>query len=113
MVRRLVEHEDVRFLQHEFAEEQPRRLTTRKSLSLLQTLFAAEEHLAENPRMSSFAAFGSKLCSHSAAVVPFGMEASVVLREVADLRLVSPLHRPGIDDRSCWPHQAWSPRAAP
>src|SRR5215469_2092702 len=45
VVRRLVEHEDIRLLQHELAEEKARGLATGKSLGLLQTLFAAEEHL--------------------------------------------------------------------
>jgi glycerol-3-phosphate dehydrogenase len=47
VVRRLVEHEHVRLLQHDAAEEQPRRLAARQRLGRLQALFAAEEHLAE------------------------------------------------------------------
>ena len=47
VVGRLVENQHVRLLQHDAAEEQPRSLAARERVGRLQTLFAAEEHLAE------------------------------------------------------------------
>ena len=47
--------------------------------------------------MSSLVASGSKLWSHSATVVPFGDGAGVVLGEVADGDLVTPLDLAGVD----------------
>ncbi len=97
VVRRFVEHQDVRLLQHQLAEEKARGLSTGKGLGLLQTLLTAEEHLSEQPANVFFRGLGVK------AVQPFrcgralGDRCGVVLREVADLRLVSPLHLAGVD----------------
>ena len=93
MVRRLVEHEHVGLLEHDAAEQQPRRLAARERLGRLETFFAAEEHLAEQavdflPRRVRVE-----------AVQPFHRRQSLldgarrILREVADRYLVSPLQR--------------------
>src|SRR5665213_3116083 len=48
VIGRLVEDENIRLLQHNLAGEQSRRLATGEGVRLLQPLFTAEEHLAEN-----------------------------------------------------------------
>ena len=47
--------------------------------------------------MSSFDACGSNWCSQSATLVPFSMSPVMVLREIADLGFVSPLHCAGVE----------------
>ena len=49
VVGRLVEHQHVRLLQHDAAQQQPRRLTPRKRFGRFVALLAAEQHLAEQP----------------------------------------------------------------
>ena len=47
VVRRLVEHQHVRLLQHELAEEKARRLASGKGFRRLGALIPQEQHLAE------------------------------------------------------------------
>src|SRR5260370_12781465 len=47
MVGRLVEHEHVRLLQHQFAEEQPRRLSAGEYVGTLLGIIATKQHLAQ------------------------------------------------------------------
>ena len=47
VVGRLVEHQHVRFLQHQLAEDQPRGLAARQRFGRLHSLVAHEQHLAE------------------------------------------------------------------
>ena len=47
VVRRLIEHQHVRLLQHELAEKQPRRLASGKSFRRFHAFIAHEQHLAE------------------------------------------------------------------
>ena len=47
VVRRLVENQEVRLLQHQPAENQPRRFAAREGIGLLQALLSAEEHLSQ------------------------------------------------------------------
>src|SRR5260370_19891290 len=47
MVGRLVEHEHVRLLQHQFAEEQPRRLSAGEYVGTLLGIIARKQHLAQ------------------------------------------------------------------
>src|SRR5688572_29960029 len=49
VVGRLVEHQHVRLLQHDPAEEQARRLATGQGLGRLEAFLAAEQHLPEQP----------------------------------------------------------------
>ena len=97
VVGRLVEHEHVRLLQHDAAEEQPRGLAARQRVGRLQAFFAAEQHLAEQAVDVLRAASGSNWCSHSTAVMPLLDRAGVVLREVADRDLVAPAHRARVE----------------
>ena len=48
MIRWFVKHEHVRLLQHEAAEEQPRRFTARERLGGLQRGFTREEQAPED-----------------------------------------------------------------
>src|SRR6201987_632745 len=96
VVRRFVKDKNVRFLQHQLAEEQARCFTTRECRSGLQSLFTAEKHLPENATN----VFGSRLGIELMQPFVDGLAmldyASVVLRKITDLRLVSPLHIAGI-----------------
>ena len=47
MVGRLVEHEQVRLLQHQLAEDQPRRLSAGKHVGALLGVVARKQHLAQ------------------------------------------------------------------
>src|SRR5258708_906047 len=47
MVGRLVEHEQVRLLQHQFAKEQPRRFSAGEDVGTFVGIVAREQHLAE------------------------------------------------------------------
>src|SRR5580698_3418696 len=48
VVRRLIEDQDVRFLQHQLAEEQTRRFASGECSSRLQSFFTAKEHLPQD-----------------------------------------------------------------
>ena len=49
MVGRLVEDEDVRLLQHDPAEQEPRGFAARERIGRLVAVLAAEQHLPEQP----------------------------------------------------------------
>src|SRR4051812_38607059 len=91
VIGRLVEHEDVRLLQHQLAEEQARSLSSGEGVGLLHALFAAEEHLSEDAANVFLRGLRVEL------VEPIGRGhaeldgALVVLGEVAYLSLVTPL----------------------
>ncbi len=105
----LVERKDVWLLHHQTAEDQPRGLAAGERIGWLEPFFAAEEHLAEDAADVLIA------CLRIEAMQPLGNRGALVdqagniLREVADLRLVAPLHgarrRPGSPsqpDRAGW-----------
>ena len=97
VVGRLVQHQDVRLLQHDPAEEQARRLAAGQRLGRLVAFLTTEEHLAE--QAVDVLARGGRV----ELVQPFrrrqalGDRAGVVLREVADRDLVSPADGAAID----------------
>src|SRR6185437_9501021 len=97
VVRRLVEDEHVGLLKHQLAEEQPRRLAAGERIGHLHALFAAEEHLAED---ASYIFFGGVLVEAMQPVRDrhaVGDGGSMLLAEVADLRLVPPLDGAAVD----------------
>src|SRR5512138_358593 len=90
VVRRLVEDEDVVLEEHELREEEPDRLAAGERRRRLHALLAGEEHPAEEPRDLLV----RHLVLHLAEPPEGGRarpdHAGLVLREVADLRLVAP-----------------------
>ena len=98
VVRGFVEDENVGLLQHDLAEEQTCGFASGEGIGLFEAFFAAEEHLTENAADIFLGGLrGRTVCSHSATVVPIGDGARVVLCEVADGDLVSPLDGAGVD----------------
>src|SRR5258708_35777318 len=49
-----VEHQNIRFLQHEFAEKKASRLAAGEHVRLLQSIFAAKQHLSEQTTQFCF-----------------------------------------------------------
>ena len=92
MIRGFVQDEEVRFLQHELTENQPGSLAAGKRLGTLERVLAAEQHLAEQTAQLFLGGAGVPIMQplDDAETWPDGIP--VVLREVADGRLVSPCH---------------------
>ena len=92
-----VEDEDVRLLQHDFAEEQAGGFASAEGFGLFETFFAAEEHLAEGAADVFLGGFGIEGVEPLGCSGAFGDGRGVVLGEVADLDLVAPLYGAGVD----------------
>ena len=90
VVRRFVEHEHIRLLQHELAEEQSRGFATGEHVGLLVAVVAREEHLAE--QSTDF--FGRSCAVPTMQPLEHGHalldQELVVLREIADGSFMSP-----------------------
>ena len=90
MVGGLVEHQHVRLLQHELAEQQPRGFATGEHVGALVAVVARKQHL---PQQAANLFVG---CARVPAMQPFERRHSffdqraVVLREISDGRFVSP-----------------------
>ena len=93
MVGRLVEDQHVRLLQHDAAEQQPRRLAARQRLGRLQAFLAAEQHLAEQAVDVLPRRVGIELVQPLDRGHALLDRAGVVLREVADRDFVAPADR--------------------
>src|SRR5205814_4758009 len=97
MVGRLVQNQEVGFLQHQPAENDSRRFTSRKDLSWFERIVAAEQHLAQ--QSAQFLLGRARIKT----VQPFNNRNAVrdglpvILREVPDGDFVSPGHLSGID----------------
>ena len=97
VVRRLVEHEHVRLLQHDPAEQQPRGLAARQRLGRLEPFFAAEQHLPEQAVNVLPRRVGIELVQPLDRGHPLLDRAGVVLREVADRHFVAPADRSRVE----------------
>ena len=91
--------EHVRLLQHDAAEQQPRRLAARKRLGRLEPFFAAEQHLAEQAVNVLPRRVGVEPVQPLDRGHPLLDRAGVVLRKVADRDLVPPAHLARVDVR--------------
>ena len=104
VVGRLVEHQHVRLLQHDAAEEQPRGLAARERVRRLQPFFAAEEHLAEKAVDVLLGSVRVELVQPVHGRQALLDRAGVVLRKVTDRDLVAPPHRAAVDVAR-WPER--------
>ena len=101
VVRRLVEHEHVRLLQHQLAEQQACRLATGEHARRLRWLPRAGKSICPRiPRSSSVTAARVPLMQPLDGRGAVFDQAAMVLREVADRGFVSPDHFAGIDEGS-------------
>ena len=85
MVRGFVQNQEVRFLQHQPAENEPRRFAAGKSFGALERVVAAEQHLAEQSAQFLLGGAADRSsCSHSMTLTPWPDGVPVILREVSD-----------------------------
>ena len=97
MVGRLVENQEVGLLQHETAENDSRRLASRKDVGAFEGVVSAEQHLAQQAAQFLLRGAGIE------AVQPFNNREAmrdglaVILRKISDGNFVSPGNAPGID----------------
>ena len=89
VVGRLIEHQDVGFLQHQLAENQARGFASGKCGGLLQRFFAAEEHLAQHGAQFFLRGLRLKLMQPFDRVHTVGDGFTVVLRKISDGDIVS------------------------
>src|SRR5712692_7496602 len=90
MVSRFVEDEEIRLLQHQLAEDEPRGFTAGESLCGLEGVIAAEEHLPHEAAELLLIGGGIKLPEPVDGGHAFGEGITVVLREIADGDFVAP-----------------------
>ena len=97
MVRRLVEHEHVGFLRHDAAEDQPRGFAAGERAHLLVHVVAREEDATEL-RHGSRSVLRRQGVGDDSSGVAAGIEQelAMVLRKVADVRLVAPVDLAGV-----------------
>ena len=101
VVRRLVENEHVRLLQHDAAEEQPGGLAARQRIGGFQPFFAAEEHLPEQSVNVLPRCVGIELMQPLDGGHPFLDRSRLILRKISDRDFVPPreLSRVEVDRR--------------
>ncbi len=97
VVRGLVEHQNIRLLQHQPAENHSRGLAAGKRFRRLQRVVAAEKHLAEQPAQLFLRRHRIELVQPLDHRGAFDDGVRVILREIADERVVSPRDRAAID----------------
>ena len=97
MVGGFVKHQHVRFLQHQLAENQPRRFSSGERSSWFQGVLAAEQHLAQHAAQFLLRRLGIELVQPFDGSRAFLDGVGVVLREVTDRHFVAPLHVAAID----------------
>src|SRR5712672_3854650 len=90
MVRRLVEDEEIWFLQHELAEDEPGGFAAGESLGGLERVVAAEEHLPHQSAQLLLIGAGIELPEPVDGGHAFGDGIAVILGEVSDGHFVSP-----------------------
>src|SRR5580704_14460633 len=98
MVRGLVEHEDVRLLQHEFREEQPGGFATGKDVGGFRRFLALEEHLPQ--KAADLFADGRRIplmepLQHGGAAFD---QAAMVLSEISDRGFMTPNHFAAVEE---------------
>src|SRR5882762_7319117 len=97
MVRRLVQDEEIWFLQHELAKDEPGRFAAGESLGGLERVVAAEEHLPHQSTQLLLIGAGIELPEPVDGSHTFGDGIAVILREVTDGHFVPPDYRAAVD----------------
>ena len=101
----LIEHQEIRTLQHQPAEDQPRRLAARERLGRLQRIVPAEQHLPEQPPQFLLRSLRIELMQPLDHGRARRDRTRIVLREVTDRHFVPPLHGAAVDLEIAGPHR--------
>src|SRR5207249_2886562 len=97
MVRGFVEHEEIRFLQHQAAENQARGFAPGEGRSGFHGVFAAEKHLSHKAAKFLLRSPGIKLPEPFKSGHALRDGIAVILGEIADGDFVPPADFPAVD----------------